>query len=277
VTTQTIAVPVIGDTVNEPDETFTVTLSAATNASIVTTTGTGTIVNDDGVSTLSISSPSQAEGNSGTSPMTFVVTLSPASGQTVTVNYATLNGTATAGSDYTATSGTLTFAPSVTTQTIAVPIIGDTVNESDEAFTVTLSAASNASIVTTTGTGTIVNDDGVASPAIAAITPAVGGMTGGQSVTITGTNLGGALSVTFGGIAASVVANTPTSITVTVPAHTAGVVDVVVTTAGGSTTLANAYVFAPATAAAEVPTLSGWMLLVLAAAIALAACVRLRS
>ena len=94
---------------------------------------------------------------------TFTVTLSAASGQTVSVNYATSNGTATAGSDYTAAAGMLTFAPNVTTQTITVPILNDKVYEGAESFNVTLSGATNATIATATGTGTIV-DDGTGGP-----------------------------------------------------------------------------------------------------------------
>src|SRR4029078_2371080 len=76
------------------------------------------------------------------------------------VDYASANGTATAGSDYTPTRGTLTFAPGVVTQTITVPVSGDRVNEPDETFTVSLSAAINATFAAGTATGTIVNDDG---------------------------------------------------------------------------------------------------------------------
>ncbi|MEO8035406.1 MAG: IPTL-CTERM sorting domain-containing protein, partial [Acidobacteriota bacterium] len=166
VTTQTVSVPVAGDTVNETNETFTVNLSAPVNATITTATGTGTIVNDDGAPTLLIDNVTQAEGNSGTSNFVFTVTLAGSTAQTVTVNYATANGTAVAGSDYTSTSGTLTFAPGTTTQTVAVPVTGDTTVESDETFTVNLSAPVNATITTATGTGTIINDDFVADLAI---------------------------------------------------------------------------------------------------------------
>ncbi|MBV8516018.1 MAG: right-handed parallel beta-helix repeat-containing protein [Acidobacteria bacterium] len=159
VTTQTVDVPVTGDATNEANETFTVNLSASTNAAIATATGTGTIVNDDPVPSLSIAGTAQAEGNSGLTNMPFVVTLSAASEQTVTVNYLTNNGSAIAGSDYTATSGTLTFAPGVTSQTIDVPIAGDTTSETDETFTVTLGTPSNAAIAVSSATGTIVNDD----------------------------------------------------------------------------------------------------------------------
>ncbi|WP_425584668.1 Calx-beta domain-containing protein, partial [Viridibacterium curvum] len=90
---------------------------------------------------------------------TFTVTLSAASGQTVTVGYNTSNGTATAGSDYTGTTGTLTFAPGVTTQTITVPITNDTVYEIAETFNVNLVTPTNATISDALGIGTI-RDDG---------------------------------------------------------------------------------------------------------------------
>jgi hypothetical protein len=82
----------------------------------------------------------------------------------VTVSFATADGTATAGSDYVATSGTLTFNPGVTTQTITVNVVGDTTVEPNETFLVNLSAPSNATIATGQGTGTIVNDDGAPPP-----------------------------------------------------------------------------------------------------------------
>ena len=163
-TSQTVMVQVTGDTTNESDETFTVTLSMPTNATLQTATGTGTIQNDDGSSpppppSLSSGNVSPAEGNSGTTAFNFPVTLSSASTQTVTVNYMTSNGTAMAGSDYMSASGTVTFFPGQTSQTVMVQVTGDTTNESDETFTVTLSMPTNATLQTATGTGTIQNDD----------------------------------------------------------------------------------------------------------------------
>jgi hypothetical protein len=158
-TTQTIDVPILGDTLSENDETFTVALNTASNATITNSSGTGTIVNDDAVVSVSIGDVSQAEGNSGTANFAFTVTLSAASEQTVTVNYTTVDGTAVAGTDYTATSGTVTFAPGVTTQTINVPVSGDLTKEATETFSVALSSPVNASLGTATGTGTIVDDD----------------------------------------------------------------------------------------------------------------------
>ena len=109
--------------------------------------------------TLSISSRQAKEGNTGTGLRQFIVTLSAASMQTVTVQYATADGTAKAGSDYTSASGSLTFAPGELTKTISVAVIGDTTVESNEKFVVKLGTALGATILTGTGTGTIVNDD----------------------------------------------------------------------------------------------------------------------
>ncbi|WP_370677708.1 Calx-beta domain-containing protein [Pleomorphomonas sp. PLEO] len=156
----TFTVQVNGDTLNEPNETFFVNVSNVSGASVADAQGQGTIVNDDGQPTLSIDDVSVNEGNSGTTTATFTVSLSAASGQTVSVNYASADGTATAGSDYVARSGTLTFAPGTTAQGVAVTINGDTAIEPSETFSVNLSGASNATIAQATGTGTILNDDG---------------------------------------------------------------------------------------------------------------------
>ena len=123
-----IPVAIVGDVVDEVDETFTVTLSDASNATLATAQGTGTIADNDAPPSLTINDVSLPEGNAGTTPFTFTVTLSAASGRPVTVNYATANGTATAGTtgsaDYVGTSGTLTFSPGTTTQSIAVSVPG---------------------------------------------------------------------------------------------------------------------------------------------------------
>ncbi len=109
---------------------------------------------------LSVADVSVAEGNAGTTPATFTVSLSAPSTQTITVGYATADGTATvAGSDYQAASGTLTFSPGQTSKTVTVNINGDTSVESDEAFTLKLSGATNATLSRATATGTIRNDD----------------------------------------------------------------------------------------------------------------------
>src|SRR5437016_1181433 len=161
VTSQPVTVSVNGDTKFEPNETFFVNLSNPVNATISDNQGAGTIVNDDGQPTISISDVSQNEGNVGPTVFTFTVSLSSASFQTITVNYATADGTATvADGDYVAASGTVTFLPGVTSQPVAVTVNGDTKFEPNETFFVNLSNPVNATISDNQGVGTIVNDDG---------------------------------------------------------------------------------------------------------------------
>ena len=159
-TSKTVDITINGDTMDEDNETFFVNLTNPTNAIMADAQGIGTITNDDGPPTLSINDINQVEGNSGTTNATFAVTLSQASGKTITVDYATTDNTALAGTDYTAVSGTLTFNPGVAAQNILVPIIGELVDEDDEAFWVNLSNPTNATIADDQGVGTINDDDG---------------------------------------------------------------------------------------------------------------------
>jgi len=112
------------------------------------------------VPSLTINDVSVVEGNSGTTNVAFTVSLSVASALTVSVNYATTNGTALAGSDYMATNGTVSFLPGQTNQFITVLVHGDTNTEPGEVYFVNLSGAVNASIGNAQGAGLIVNDDG---------------------------------------------------------------------------------------------------------------------
>jgi hypothetical protein len=142
-TTQPIGVTLNGDTFNEPTETFFLTLSSATNATISGGQGVVTINNDDDLPpSLSIDDVTAPENLSAT----FTVTLSAASGQAVTVAYTAADGTAVAPSDYTATSGTLTLPPGVTTQLITVKVMNDGAAEPDEVFFVNLGSPVNATI-----------------------------------------------------------------------------------------------------------------------------------
>jgi hypothetical protein len=159
-TSQTVTVRVNGDLVNEADETFFVNLTTPTNASLADSQGLGTILNDDAVPALSISDVTVIEGDTGTSDAVFTVSLSAVSGQSLTVNFATADGTAVAGSDYVATNGLLTFAPGTTSQTVTVRVNGDLVNEADETFFVNLSNPTNATLTDSQGVGTIINNDG---------------------------------------------------------------------------------------------------------------------
>lgn len=156
---------IVGDSIREADETFTLVISDPQNVRVGDGGAKITITNDDPVPQLVMGGVSVVEGDSGTSSMVFTVALQGATDQTVTVNFASSDGTAVSKGalpDFTAVSGSLTFAPGETAKTISVPIFGDTWAEANESFTVTLSGATNATILTATGTGTIQNGNDTA-------------------------------------------------------------------------------------------------------------------
>jgi chitinase len=158
-TSLALAIQTVDDTIDEPDETFFVNLSNPVNATIADSQGVGTIIDNDPPPMISISDTSVNEGNSGTSSAVFTVTLSSVSGKTISVNYTTANGTATSPSDYVATSGTVTLNPGQPSQSITIPVVGDTVIESNENFFVNLSNPVNVTLADSQGVGTILNDD----------------------------------------------------------------------------------------------------------------------
>lgn len=161
-TSKTVNVEILGDTIYEPNETFSLVLSGAGNGTIAKNIGVGTIIDNDAPVSLSVLDTNVVEGNSGTKNLLFQVGLSAVNGQQVTVNYSTSDGRAIAGSDYTATSGTLTFLPGTTVLNVAVPILGDTVIEPDETFFLNISnATGGTTIAKAQGTATIINDDGL--------------------------------------------------------------------------------------------------------------------
>jgi hypothetical protein len=160
-TSKTILVPVIGNRTAGPNTAFYVNLSSAKGGKIGIGQGTVSITDDEPRVWIGTSATTN-EGNSGTVPLTFTVSLTSAYDQTVTVDLATADGTATAGSDYVALPRTtLTFLPGQpTTQQVAVSINGDTVLEPDENFSVVLSNPSaNTAISSGTATGYILNDE----------------------------------------------------------------------------------------------------------------------
>ena len=114
---------------------------------------------DSNAPRLQIRDATVTEGNTGSVAATFSVTLSAASTGTITVAYATANGSAAAGGDYQAASGTLTFAPGETSKTVTVLINGDRLGESNETFFVNLSSPTNATIADGQGVGAIVDDE----------------------------------------------------------------------------------------------------------------------
>ena len=158
-TSKTVTVNVTGDTTVEADETLTMKVYPGIVASGEGgIPATGTIINDD-LPVASVSNATATEGNSGTTALTFTVSLSQPAPWPVTVDYSTADGTATSGSDYTAASGTVTFAAGETSKTVTVDVTGDTAIEPSETLTLTLSNSTNASLGTATGAGTIVDDD----------------------------------------------------------------------------------------------------------------------
>jgi len=159
--TQTIEVPILDDPFTEPSETFTITLSNPVGGSLGSpSTHTVTINdNDSPAPSISINDVSVTEGNSGTTNAIFTISLSVASSQVVTVDFATADGTATAGSDYVGGSGTLTFNSGETSKTVTIGVIGDVCDEPDETFFVNLSNPTNATITDNQGLGTIIDDD----------------------------------------------------------------------------------------------------------------------
>ena len=158
-TSKTIVIDVNGDTDVEPNETFTVTLSGETGGvTISDANATGTINDDDAIN-VTINDVSIAEGNGGTSILTFTVTRTGGTGA-FDVNFQTNDGSATAVSDYLSNSGTLNFGVGENSKTVQVTINGDTTSEPNETFTVTLSGATNGAVIAdASGTGTINNDD----------------------------------------------------------------------------------------------------------------------
>ncbi|HXI51411.1 MAG TPA: Calx-beta domain-containing protein, partial [Candidatus Saccharimonadales bacterium] len=160
-----LSVLVKGDVLPESNVTFFVNLSNPVHASLAAGTGVCTILNNDKPPKLFIGDVTLAEGDSGTTNAVFTVRLSGPSGLSVTAEFTTTNGTATAGTDYVATNGLVSFAPGETNQTISVAVLGDTLNEPDETFLVRLFNLTNAVVGDVLGQAKILNDD-----------PAPGGM-----------------------------------------------------------------------------------------------------
>jgi large repetitive protein len=153
---KTILVPVIGDQLSESDESFFINLQSAKQAKIADAQATVTIVDDD--PRVSIGDASVDEGHAGTTLANFTVTLSGGAQEVVTVDYATQDGTALAGVDYQAASGTLTFAVGETSKTVPVQVIGDRIGEADKYYFVNLQGG-NAILADAQGLGTIRDDE----------------------------------------------------------------------------------------------------------------------
>lgn len=175
--TATVNVAIINDTLIEYNESMRLLLTGGTNAVITSGSAYGTIINDDTTATPPPPpAPSVAvndvTANETNGALVFTLTRSGDLTAASTVNYATANGTALAGSDYLATSGTATFAAGQATATVSVSLLNDTLVENNEAFVLNLSGGSNITIADGQGSGTIVSDD-VAPPTPTPVAPSV--------------------------------------------------------------------------------------------------------
>lgn len=182
-TQQTISVEILDDSHPEPTESFSIQLSDPVGGSLADDDVSGTIMSEEAAAVLSIAPATVIEGAPATTTdATFQVTLSPASNQTVTVDFTTVDVSASAGNDYQPVSGTVTFAAGETMQPIAVPVRGDALAEENENFRVVLSnPTGEANLGTSSALGTISNDDGAAPATSMANTTANAVNSGGAS------------------------------------------------------------------------------------------------
>ncbi|HEY8179544.1 MAG TPA: Calx-beta domain-containing protein, partial [Candidatus Limnocylindria bacterium] len=190
-----VAVTIVGDTLDEANETFSVHLTAPVGAMVADGQGVGTITDNDAPPTVSsVATLSVPEGDPGDTPFASVdVTLSAPSGKHVSVDFTTGNGSATAGSDYDLTAGTLDFSAGQTLATVVVPVHGDAAVEGDETFDVDLSNPVNATLGTDHAVVTIQDNDPI--PAGSAVLNVTGatvreGTGGTRTLTFTVTRSG---------------------------------------------------------------------------------------
>lgn len=154
-----IKIQVLGDKEIENEEFFWVNIYNPSNSEIDRAWGLGTIKNNDNLPSISVRNTSVTEGNKGSKDAEFILTLDQTSNKSITVDYATINETAEAGSDYEPASDRITFQPGQKRKTIKVPVLGDTDREDDETFQLSISNATNATIDKSSATGTIKNND----------------------------------------------------------------------------------------------------------------------
>jgi hypothetical protein len=188
-TVQTVTVPVLGNPLYQTDKGFALLLGTADHALPGKVVGVGVIHNAVPPPALSVADTLAREGSFTTTSAVFTVTLSPASNATTTVHYATSNITAVAGVNYTAVSGTLTFAPGQAVGTVTVPILDDLKVHGNQTFALTLSAPSNATLARAQAVGTIIENDSLA------VTTTSDGGPGSLRQAITRANAGAAPAV----------------------------------------------------------------------------------
>lgn len=201
--TQAISIPIVNDSTDEPDEGFSVGLSSATGAAIQSPTATTITVLDDDPPQVWFAASSSSVGEGGSASVVVTLATAVPLPSAVSVSYATGNGSAAAGQDYTASSGAVSFGAGSTngaTQTITVPIGSDSTFEGNETFAVSLSAPSGALLVSpSTHTVTIADDD-LPTVSFSASSSSVGEAGSSTSVTVTlgtGIALPSAVSVVY--------------------------------------------------------------------------------
>jgi hypothetical protein len=193
--TNKVAITVVGDTLDESNETFFLRLSVPVGATLADAEGRGTITDNDAPpSVSSVATATVPEGNSGDAPFASIdVTLSAPSGRAVSVDYTTIDGSANSGSDYDLTAGTLDFPAGQTVGSVTVRVIGDDATEGDETFDVDLANPVNATLGAHPTTITIQDNDPI--PPGSAVLNVTGatvreGNTGTRTLTFTVTRSG---------------------------------------------------------------------------------------
>ncbi len=154
-TSAQVQVTILGDTLYTGDTTFSLKLSSPTGATIAQDTATGTIPEDEPPPTITLANTSVVEGDT----TTFYISLSAPSGLPVKVDYTTVDGMATAGTDYKQTSGTLTIPAGSITATVTVQSLDDKQIESYESFGLALSNPIRALLATRSAVATITEDN----------------------------------------------------------------------------------------------------------------------
>jgi hypothetical protein len=181
-----LSIPITNDSKDEPDETLTITLSNPTGGAQLVSPSSAvvTISDNDNPPTVSVNDLSIVEGNENLTPFTFTVSLSEASGFATSVNWTTAGGTANPTTDFQTNSGTVNFAAGETSKQIAVQVLGETLVEINETFSVNLTAPTMATLGDGSGTGTILDDDNPGKFSFSLAPYTVGEASGSATVTV---------------------------------------------------------------------------------------------
>jgi uncharacterized repeat protein (TIGR01451 family) len=173
VTTRTLTLSsrILGNTTVGTNRYFFVRLVGPSNVTLARSQATAYIIEDD-FYTLRVQGTNVLEGDSGRRDAVFSFLLTPPASQTVTVDFATMDGLASGTADYVGRAGTLRFAPGLTNQVLTIPILGDLCQEPDEPFYLQLSAPVNALTAVNEARGLIVNDDPTLPLRIVSLSPA---------------------------------------------------------------------------------------------------------